>query len=182
MPLNLSPARKPLPRDFAQAALESPTPAPLQIRGLPHQQVPRGAPQAQPQPYRQPAPMQAEWGMAGRQSPVVPPRGASQDRSSTPTSHVSTSSSLLAKRVGAERAAALLLGSEARPSQGGKWKRQPTANPVFMLSPEAALATPPRPGGRDGDIPRSPAWNPKLTPTRRGDDLYLNVQSGLSDH
>ena len=113
---------------------------------------------------------------------MIPPRVASQERSTTPTSHASTSSSLLAKRLGAERAAALLLASsEPRPGQPGKWKRQPTPGSGFMLSPEAA-STPPRGGAVDAyGIPRSPAWNPKLTPTRRGDDLYLNVQSGLSD-
>jgi len=168
-PLDLSPARKPLPRNPAELMLESPTPAPLHIRG---------------QPARAPAPLPSQARAAPVLLPVLPPVPP-QDRSSTPTSHVSTSSSLLAKRVGAERAAALHFGGETRTQQAGKWTRQPTPGSGFLLSPEAELSTPPRrPGGpwfSPDDLPRSPAWNPKLTPTRRGDDLYLNVQSGLSD-
>jgi hypothetical protein len=38
------------------------------------------------------------------------------------------------------------------------------------LSPEPT--TPKMPN----DLPSTPTWVPKLTPTRRGDDLFLNVQ------
>lgn len=30
--------------------------------------------------------------------------------------------------------------------------------------------------GGEGELPRTPGWVPKLTPTRRGDELFLSVQ------
>ena len=30
--------------------------------------------------------------------------------------------------------------------------------------------------GNEGDLPGTPGWVPKLTPTRRGDELFLSVQ------
>ncbi len=30
--------------------------------------------------------------------------------------------------------------------------------------------------GNEGDLPGTPGWVPKLTPTRRGDELFLKVQ------
>jgi hypothetical protein len=31
-------------------------------------------------------------------------------------------------------------------------------------------------GYSEGELPRTPGWVPKLTPTRRGDELFLSVQ------
>ncbi|KAH8671330.1 hypothetical protein BX600DRAFT_537666 [Xylariales sp. PMI_506] len=95
--------------------------------------------------------------------------------SATTTS--SAASSLLAKRVGTERAAGMSLfeGGAAGRMGGKNWMRGPPAGggagPGSLLSPEMALS-PRGPGG----LPATPTWQPKLTPTRRGDDLFLNVQ------
>lgn len=74
------------------------------------------------------------------------------------TTASSATSSLLAKRVGAHRAAALSLENSSG-KKGGSWSRQD------MYSP-----------GTPRGLPATPLWHPKLTPTRRGDDLFLNVQ------
>lgn len=75
----------------------------------------------------------------------------------------SNASSLLAKRLGSDRAAALALDPNAERAQ--QWRRQGGG----LLSPDDLMS--PR-----GTLPQTPIWQPKLTPTRRGDDLYLNVQ------
>ncbi|KAI1177152.1 hypothetical protein F4777DRAFT_542879 [Nemania sp. FL0916] len=74
----------------------------------------------------------------------------------------SNASSLLAKRLGSDRAAAFALDPNGDRAQ--KWRRYGDG----LLSPEMAS---PR-----GTLPQTPIWKPKLTPTRRGDDLFLNVQ------
>lgn len=89
----------------------------------------------------------------------------------SPTSAATTSSatsSLLAKRVGNERAAALSLKNDAQ--NPGAWKRDGRAGDG-LLSPDMAGVSSPR-----TRLPATPTWQPRLTPTRRGDDLYLNVQ------
>jgi hypothetical protein len=79
----------------------------------------------------------------------------------------SATSSLLAKRLGSDKAAALVLDPNGKKAQ--QWRRQGGGG--GLLSPDAAdLASP------KGTLPQTPTWQPKLTPTRRGDDLYLNVQ------
>jgi hypothetical protein len=72
------------------------------------------------------------------------------------------SSFLLAKRVGADRAAALALGDDLGGQSAGrvKWQREQDG-PGFVGHDTAVIP---------------PGWLPKLTPTRRGDDLFLNVQ------
>lgn len=90
----------------------------------------------------------------------------------SPTSAATTSSatsSLLAKRVGSERAAALLLKNDAQ--KPGAWKRDGQRAGDGLLSPDMAGVSSPR-----TRLPATPTWQPRLTPTRRGDDLYLNVQ------
>ncbi|KAI0912291.1 hypothetical protein F4823DRAFT_623044 [Ustulina deusta] len=81
----------------------------------------------------------------------------------------SAASSLLAKRLGSDRAAALVLDPSGKKAQ--QWRRQGGGDNGEFLSPDAfSLASP------KGTLPQTPIWQPKLTPTRRGDDLYLNVQ------
>jgi hypothetical protein len=90
-------------------------------------------------------------------------RVASIQTTHSAESNNSNASSLLAKRLGPDRAVALTLGGGGQGGIGksgpGKWKRE---------------------DGRDGQgleqLPATPGWLPKLTPTRRGDDLFLNVQ------
>ncbi|KAJ9141713.1 hypothetical protein NKR23_g7777 [Pleurostoma richardsiae] len=159
---------------------------PGQVRtGSPNMPQQQGDDPDRPQPLslaaRKPTPYQ------DRQAPATeadtaayiaafPPVGSSNSRQvdqqpqqqqpSTPVSIYSTTSSLLAKRVGSERAAALALaeqqGQQQRRGPSSKWTRQ---------------------GGGEGDdstdrsaLPATPGWLPKLTPTRRGDELFLSVQ------
>ncbi|WKT44696.1 hypothetical protein QSH57_009549 [Fusarium oxysporum f. sp. vasinfectum] len=69
--------------------------------------------------------------------------------------HSDSQDSLLAKRVGLDRAAGMTIGTDK--TGASKWNR------------DIQNKTPP-------NLPLSPHWQPTLTPTRRGDDLVLNVQ------
>ncbi|KAI0407647.1 hypothetical protein F4802DRAFT_552776 [Xylaria palmicola] len=79
----------------------------------------------------------------------------------------SNASSLLAKRIGSDKAAALALDPNGTKPQ--QWKRGSRDGRLISLD-AFSLASP------RGTLPQTPTWQPKLTPTRRGDDLYLNVQ------
>ncbi|KAI1425736.1 hypothetical protein F5Y12DRAFT_784509 [Xylaria sp. FL1777] len=94
------------------------------------------------------------------------PRGASGTSFGTVSS---TASSLLAKRLGSDRAAALVLDPNGKKAQ--QWTRQGGGNNGDFLSPDVFSVSSPQ-----GTLPQTPIWQPKLTPTRRGDDLFLNVQ------
>lgn len=127
-------------------------------------QQPATAPrQPSQQPHRQPQPQ-----------PAATPPPAATARHTT-----SSQSSLLAKRRGADKAAALSLassnsGNEMRGTSGGSnarngrrqqggsgWKREEVATTA---------------GSPYGPVPITPGWVPELTPTRRGEDLVLNVR------
>ncbi|KAI0100129.1 hypothetical protein GGR51DRAFT_371967 [Nemania sp. FL0031] len=151
-----------------------PDSAPMQPAGsyrypYPQQQEPpRTPPQQQSIPTFTPSPLSEE------KKPPTPPKSRLIDRgrpsiasqrvaSGTSFATVSsTASSLLAKRLGIDRAAAFALDPNAERAQ--QWKRRGDG----LLSPD--LASP------RGTLPQTPIWQPKLTPTRRGGDLYLNVQ------
>lgn len=112
-------------------------------------------------------------------------------RSSSQLSHASTSttSSLLAKRRGEQKANMLMLKNEEdKKRQMAKWRV------LNREEREEAKKEGWRPkAGRDGEeqngplsgrmlrefeqteLPVTPGWVPKLTPTRRGDDLFLSV-------
>jgi hypothetical protein len=95
-----------------------------------------------------------------------PLRNPSELRTGSPESVDSTGSSfLLTKRLGADRAATLTLAEDfgAQSARRVKWQRDQEA-PGFIGQDTAAA------------LPATPSWLPKLTPTRRGDDLFLNVQ------
>jgi hypothetical protein len=113
-------------------------------------------------------------------------------RSSSALSGHSTSSSLLAKRRGDQKAAALTLKSEdeVRRQREGKWRvlkegdieaaKSPGWRPKAGRRGERGDG-----GGMEGrervewereELPRTPGWVPRLTPTRRGDELFLSVQ------
>ncbi|KAK2007535.1 hypothetical protein LZ32DRAFT_662779 [Colletotrichum eremochloae] len=115
-----------------------------------------------------------------------PPRPSSPPATSPSVATPSTTSSLLSKRLGSERAAALTLPTAGirhspnwRPSRPGG-AAGAGGGTDMLLSPSAFFPAPPgfpsRSGARDRDLPSTPTWQPKLTPTRRGDDLFLNVQ------
>lgn len=87
----------------------------------------------------------------------------------------STTSSLLAKRLGNEKAAALALDNHNK-KHGGPWRRHgESPNDPGLLSPDMAASAGSMSTPRTR-LPATPTWQPKLTPTRRGEDLFLNVQ------
>lgn len=94
--------------------------------------------------------------------PLQPPEITHQ----SPTSEARSSgnSSLLAKRVGFDRAADMAIPTNPALADHSKWRRE------GLLSPDAVAPN------RSGDLPATPIWVPRLTPTRRGEDLFLNVQ------
>ncbi|KAI0164364.1 hypothetical protein GGR52DRAFT_117637 [Hypoxylon sp. FL1284] len=95
------------------------------------------------------------------------PRVISPLSMTTMSSTASGASSLLAKRIGNDKAAAFALGPDRKRRE--RWRRN--GEQGDMLSPESAGVASPR-----GTLPRTPTWQPKLTPTRHGEDLVLNVQ------
>ncbi|POR34637.1 Uncharacterized protein TPAR_05162, partial [Tolypocladium paradoxum] len=83
--------------------------------------------------------------------------------------------SLIAKRLGTDRAAHMAISTSTAADGTHSSDRQPnwrreSGGPLY-LSPE--LVTPRQQA--PGDLPATPTWIPRLTPSRRGDDLYLNV-------
>lgn len=101
----------------------------------------RRAPPSQPKP-RTPQP---------RAYSPAPPVPSAAPTAPAPSPAQSTPTSLLAKRVGPEKAASLSLrDSEASRGSGG--------------------------GDRRGQLPSTPTWNPLMTPERRGGDLYLSIR------
>lgn len=89
--------------------------------------------------------------------PTQPPQG----RADSP--------SLLAKRLGTERAANMAMPRIQPSSTHGQWRQTPPQGGEARAAwvPPAYPVTP--------DLPSTPTWLPRLTPTRRGDDLFLNV-------
>ena len=115
----------------------------------------------------------------------------------------STSSSLLAKRLGAEKALALSLQTQTQSQKedrrDAKWRvlgredveraKEPGWRPQLLgrvdntpQQKNQGLRSAVAPGsggylsdGYGSDLPRTPGWVPRLTPTRRGDELFLSV-------
>ncbi|KAI2625116.1 hypothetical protein GGR54DRAFT_552751 [Hypoxylon sp. NC1633] len=94
----------------------------------------------------------------------------SSAKASNSSAGASAASSLLAKRIGNDKAAALALatsGSDGRKRE--RWRRHGNGDGMLGLDDGGFLSP-------KGTLPLTPTWQPKLTPTRLGDDLYLNVQ------
>ncbi|KAK7744461.1 hypothetical protein SLS53_003345 [Cytospora paraplurivora] len=140
----------------------------------PYQRQPRQQQQQQQQPYQSyragftPSPLSAS------EYPPYPSASTS-------------SSSLLAKRLGPERAVAFQMGAPVEnPHNSGqaRWKRERNANPGAGLpdgQPAPTRGAVGRGGGQGRDdedmaLPATPGWKPQLTPKRKGGDLYLSVQ------
>jgi hypothetical protein len=114
-------------------------------------------------------PLQQLGSMTYQQSPKqVPQTGYAGSPSSqgkqTPTT-------VAAKRLGNEKAAALTLQSY-EPARA-KWNRA-VERQSQLLSPAGPLQR--FQMTEASELPETPTWKPMLTPQRRGDDLYLNVQ------
>ncbi|KAK4191569.1 hypothetical protein QBC35DRAFT_291436 [Podospora australis] len=142
---------------------------PLAKRYEAYQPPPQSQPQQQqqyrPQLQEQRRPSQPQLQIQ-RPAPYPSPAPTNQTQTPTPVSATSSGqSSLLAKRRGTERAAALTLAnandSYAKKAAKMQWQRADAAS-----SNGSSLPAP----------PITPGWVPELTPTRRGDDLFLNVR------
>ena len=125
---------------------------------------------------------------------------ASAAKSASTATWSSVPSSLLSKRVGEYRAAKLALAHEdAAGEQEGspnnnKWRKAVNFYPLPPPGSSACALSRKDPrsnahdddaasrqkhGGGNGEMQlplKSPRWIPELTPTRRGDDLFINVQ------
>ncbi|OAA42214.1 hypothetical protein NOR_05063 [Metarhizium rileyi] len=77
--------------------------------------------------------------------------------------------SIIAKRLGHGRAVNMSISTN---NSLGSSNNRPRGSGEPMY-PSSDLVTPQR---YSGDLPSTPTWLPRLTPTRRGEDLYLNVQ------
>ena len=127
-----------------------------------------------PNPYY---PNQTPQYMPARPGPLT--QNPSNSRSSSMVSQNSNASSLLAKRRGEQKAQTLTLMNENdKKRQQAKWR--------VLKERDIAKAKSPgwRPQLAGGDsmqvverteLPSTPGWKPKLTPTRRGDELFLSV-------
>lgn len=137
-----------------------------------------GSPETRPGPARPEPPPQQQQLLKTEPSArnLKHGRNNSVQTAQSTESYNSTASSLLAKRLGVDRAAALALGGPSgslgkRPGQE-KWRRdgneqqqqQQGGAPGFVIDGLGHVA-----------LPVTPGWQPKLTPTRRGDDLFLSV-------
>lgn len=115
-----------------------------------------------------PSPLSSRSGTGGDARPHHVARAISPLSAATMSSGAGASA-LLAKRVGTDKAAALALDPNGKKA---RWRRGNHGNNGgAMLSPDDAGLASPR-----GTLPQTPVWQPKLTPTRHGEDLYLNVQ------
>ncbi|KAK4031742.1 hypothetical protein C8A01DRAFT_21093 [Parachaetomium inaequale] len=98
-------------------------------------------------------------------TPAATPQPQSHPAVGAAAGDTSSQGSLLAKRRGADKVAALtLVNSKA----GGKGARKGGNNKAGWTREEQELYGTP--------VPITPGWVPELTPTRRGADLYLNVR------
>lgn len=119
-------------------------------------------------------------------SPSPSPASASESPSvSNATVKTDSQSSLLAaKRLGAERAAALQIGGDSAEARQARWKRRSSSlggkNGGAAAAADAPRGVVYRQAGKaresDVPLPATPGWKPQLTPKRRGDDLFLSVQ------
>ncbi|KAI1459165.1 hypothetical protein F4805DRAFT_455943 [Annulohypoxylon moriforme] len=109
-----------------------------------------------------PSPLSSRSGNGEGRSHVA--RAVSPLSFKTKDSTPSATSALLAKRVGNGKAAALALAPGNKKKDRWKMNRD-------QLTPDTAGLS-----SAKGSLPHTPTWQPRLTPTRHGDDLYLNVQ------
>ncbi|KAG7148500.1 hypothetical protein HYQ46_002638 [Verticillium longisporum] len=99
--------------------------------------------------------------------------GLPQPNRSDGSSSCSSFSFLATKRLGSERAAGLALQSDEL-AAGSRWRRdnrdgeqessRNNSNNTFSRDEQSLQP------------PTTPGWHPTLTPTRRGDDLFLDVR------
>lgn len=143
--------------------------------------------QQQQEPQQQQYQYQNEPGGPYSFSPSPSPASASDSPSvsNTTVKTDSQSSLLAAKRLGAERAAALQIGGDSAEARQARWKRRSSslgktggdaAAPKGVVYRQAGKASGTTTRESDVPLPATPGWKPQLTPKRRGDDLFLSVQ------
>ncbi|UKZ48687.1 hypothetical protein TrVGV298_002915 [Trichoderma virens] len=144
-------------------------------------QQPQPQPQQQQQEQQQQRRPQHLQPLAPSYYPDALPPGPLLTGNSTTTttsahSADSHASSLLAKRLGTSRAANMNMAipvpqanaaSSSSSLSQSKWFRRPAG----VSSPGV-----PPPPQEPTELPATPVWKPRLTPTRRGDDLFLIAQ------
>ncbi|KAL5321525.1 hypothetical protein ACEPPN_009484 [Leptodophora sp. 'Broadleaf-Isolate-01'] len=197
-----TPTPPPLLRSRSQLQREARTLPPLQTQ-QPQQPPPQmhptntqQAPQSATSSYPRPNPLSSH-------PSITFTRSSSLISQTSLATNISTSSSLLAKRRGTEKASALTLKNEEdRKKQIAKWRvlkreeielaKKEGWRPMLGREGGDSIAGGGETGGngiggwlspRDGmyefertELPTTPGWVPKLTPTRRGDELFLSVQ------
>lgn len=184
------------PRDhqppFTQQSSGRPISQLPQQRQQPNQRPQQQQQQQQPRPQRQQRPpslgrmpqrqqqqQQQDFYLQPSASSYYPsdiPQGPllTSNSTTTTTSTDSQSSSLLAKRLGNSRAANMALPVVPQPtttsSSQNKWLRQGQQGQQQQQPSTPKMPPPPQ---EPAELPATPVWKPRLTPTRRGDDLYL---------
>ncbi|EFY91452.1 hypothetical protein MAC_02615 [Metarhizium acridum CQMa 102] len=140
-----------------QYACPYPDPRPCPNQGPRHQYPPsyprQQQPQGQPRPHFQQPPQEQNFQQQQQQQQQQP------------------QVSIVAKRLGHDRAVNMSISTDCTSSASSSNNRHRASGGPMYLSPEVIT-----PRGSSGDLPSTPTWLPRLTPTRRGADLYLNVQ------
>lgn len=178
------------PRDHQPPFTQQSSSAARPISQLPQQSQQQ---QQQPRPQRQQRPpslgrmpQRQQQQQQQQQGFYVPPSASSHYSSdipqgplltststSTTSSADSQSSSLLAKRLGTSRAANMAFPAPqpvTTSSSQNKWLRQGQQQGQQQQPSTPKMPPPPQ---QPAELPATPVWKPRLTPTRRGDDLYL---------
>ncbi|KAK4241306.1 hypothetical protein C8A03DRAFT_12386 [Achaetomium macrosporum] len=100
-------------------------------------------------------------------TPQATPGGGDTSSSQSQSQSQQHQSTLLAKRRGADKAAALTLAANNGNGKGsGDATARRAKKPGWTKEDPSSY----------GPVPITPGWVPELTPTRRGEDLYLNVR------
>ncbi|KAL2257445.1 hypothetical protein VTK26DRAFT_169 [Humicola hyalothermophila] len=139
--------------------------------------VPAMRPAPLPTPQQTPQPQHPA--VATPPQPQNPRPGTDAFPHAQPRPQAQPPSSLLAKRRGADKAAALVLlsnGNGAGQKTTTTKKKKKAARPGWARevadSPSSACSA----AAASPVVPITPGWVPELTPTRRGEDLYLDVR------
>lgn len=157
-----------------------------------------GAPPSQPQQQVHkftPSPLSSALSEAMLNSSATYSGGDGRGPGSFVSSGSSVSSGLLAKRLGAERAAGFQQiegprrgGQPQQPQQRGWARRSPSmesgasASDARSLTPKGVVVRGVEGSRAEGaretyvQLPATPGWKPQLTPKKRGEDLYLSVK------
>ncbi|KAM0264464.1 hypothetical protein ACHAQJ_000655 [Trichoderma viride] len=179
-PISQQPSQRPQqqPQQRQQPQLQRQQ-RPPSLGPMPQQQQPQQQQQQQQQWQQQNLYFQPS---ASSYYPSSIPPGPLLTSTSTSTSNTastdsSQSSSLLAKRLGTSRAANMATIQVPQPtttsssSSKNKWLRQGQGHGSEPSTPKM-----PPPPQQPTELPATPVWKPRLTPTRRGDDLFLIAQ------